>query len=176
MNIMLDLETLGTEVGSVILSIGAVAFSTIEGVLSDKAFYKVIDLQKSMDLGFTMSASTIKWWLAQDDKAREAVSVKGSHPIEVLADFNDWVKDSRGIEIWGNDETFDICLLKAYYNKLTSVWPFKYSSNRCFRTLKRIAPLDTPLPATVCAHNAVEDAIWQARFALNSANRLGVEL
>ena len=55
---MIDLETLGVSPGSVISSIAAVQFDINTGEIG-RQFYKNIDLQQSLDNGFTINAETL---------------------------------------------------------------------------------------------------------------------
>ena len=66
-NVMLDLETLGTSPGCIILSIGAVFFDK-NGL--GQEFYQTIDVQSSIDAGLTMSGGTFKWWMGQQGAVR----------------------------------------------------------------------------------------------------------
>ncbi len=68
-HIMVDLETLGNTPYSVVPAIGAVIFTKDEFVDS---FYQKIDVKQQLDLGLTVDASTLEWWMSQNDKAREA--------------------------------------------------------------------------------------------------------
>jgi DNA polymerase III epsilon subunit-like protein len=62
-DIMIDIETLGTEPGSIITSIAAVPFNR-NGEMG-KAFYMNIDIQSSIDAGLTINAETLKFWMEQ---------------------------------------------------------------------------------------------------------------
>ena len=72
-DVMIDIETLGTDPGSVILSIGAVEFDLKTGKTGEE-FYQWIDLESSSNKGFSVSAGTIKWWMMQNKKARQPAS------------------------------------------------------------------------------------------------------
>src|SRR4051812_3766510 len=66
-DIMIDLETLGTLPGSVILSIGAVAFDELS-VAPGAGFYKVISTISCESCGLTKDEATEKWWLDQGEE------------------------------------------------------------------------------------------------------------
>lgn len=60
LNVMLDLETMDTKPTAAITEIGAVRFDN-EKILS--RFRIKVDLQSCIDLGLTVSGSTIMWCL-----------------------------------------------------------------------------------------------------------------
>ena len=79
--IMVDLETLGTAPGSVILSIGAVRFDVEKGLLDE--FYVNIDVESSQRLGLTIDGDTVMWWLKQSDAARAKCRTPFNIPARV---------------------------------------------------------------------------------------------
>jgi hypothetical protein len=70
-HVMIDLETGGTDPGAPILAIGAVEFDPETGALGNQ-FYRAVDPVSALKHG-RMSGDTFRWWLRQDDAAREAV-------------------------------------------------------------------------------------------------------
>lgn len=168
--IMVDLETLGTAPGSVILSIGAVRFDVEEGLLDE--FYVNIDVESSQRLGLTIDGATVMWWMKQSDAARAKLSEGSGEDVGVaLGKFLAWAnKDSPVDELWGNGADFDNVLLASVGRKLSedpryagawgSVRPSLYRQNRCYRTLKNLSKI--PFTKPVVAHDALEDAKAQA--------------
>ncbi len=70
-NVMIDLETLGTRPGSVILSIGAVEFDRDLGL--GREFYVELNQASSITAGLTTDDATVDWWLDQEDAARDLI-------------------------------------------------------------------------------------------------------
>src|ERR1700722_9599333 len=68
-----DLETLDTVPGGVILSIGAVMFN-VERIIPDSAFYTILSVQSCEAYGLTVNEETVKWWEKQSDEAREVLT------------------------------------------------------------------------------------------------------
>lgn len=162
MKIMLDLETLGTKPNSVILSIGAVAFSE-NGIHEE--FYVNIDLESSIKFGFSIDSSTVYWWLKQSSEAGEVLdknklSVRGA--INKIIEFIDDVEPS---EIWANSPSFDCIMLKNYYEKTSNDVNWDFWQERDFRTFMSITNADRVKPTV--AHNALEDAKAQAQTLIN---------
>lgn len=157
---MVDLETTGTSPGCCILSIGACTFS------GSNTFYQKIDHLNSKVHGLRDSPATMAWWHKQNPSARiEAFS--GTLPlIQVLGAFYDWYKSIPGTKyIWGNGADFDLPILKAAYQAVDMKEPWAPYNGRCYRTLKNLYK-DIPMPPFEGEkHNALADAMMQARHA-----------
>lgn len=167
--VMLDLETLGTGPNSAIISIGACSFD--EGHIVS-TFHAIIDKQTCFELGCTFDQSTIDWWENQSDEAKAAsYNATETVPVkEALLAFADWMK-GKGT-IWGNGSDFDNAMLAELYNKAGMDLPWKFWNNRCYRTMKNMFP-DVKMVRHGTHHNAVDDAITQAKHLMSILNRLG---
>lgn len=159
-NVSLDIETLGRKPGCVILSIGAVVFDPDTGA-EGRWFYSTIDAVDSQNEGFTLDASTVCWWLAQGDAARKGVSDAKAPVRTVLENFAAWLPS--GAVVWGNGSDFDNAIVSAAYDKLGMEIPWSFRGNRCLRTLRGMFP-NVSVPAVGTHHNALDDAIYQARL------------
>jgi hypothetical protein len=157
---MVDLETLGTSAGCIILSIGACTFDR------QFQFYEKISVMDSDRQGFTENPDTMAWWSKQDPAAfKEATS--GHLSVEdALGEFSDWYRrlPAPNVYIWGNGADFDLPILREYYEVMKMKVPWKPFNGRCYRTLKNLYPRIT-IPANPNKHNALEDALWQAQHA-----------
>ena len=168
-DLMIDIETMGNTPGAAILSIGAVFIK--DGKLAGE-FYRRIDLDSCIKSGLKMDASTVEWWLGQDDAARKSVTdTKGQGLYDVLHAFADWVKVSTTgygeLQVWGNASTFDVVLVEEAYRKSFIPVPWKFWVHRCYRTLKNCFP-NVPKPEfTGIKHHALDDAKWQALHLIN---------
>ena len=80
-HLMLDIETMGNESFSSIISLGALEFD-IETGKTGKEFYVNVDLQSCMDLGLILNASTVMWWMQQNEQARKDLVEKTALPIQ----------------------------------------------------------------------------------------------
>ena len=170
--IMLDLETLGTEPGSIITTIGAAKFNNKEVV---DTFYVKIAVDDSQKLGFSIAPSTFLWWLDQEDAARKEITectlAKGAKTVsEALNLFNYWM--GVDVPVWGNGVLFDNALLSHYYKVTEIRKPWTYRSDRCYRTVKNMFPEITAEPFKGVKHNAVDDAISQAYHLIKILEKL----
>lgn len=161
-DIMLDLETMGTGSNAAILAIGAVHFDYVSGVMGDE-FYQRVNLDSCIQLGLTVDADTILWWLRQDDGARLEIC-RPAGPIKtVLEVFKSWMGDGK--IIWGNGANFDNVILANAYESAGINRPWSPFSDRCYRTIKNLHP-HIRIVKDGIAHNALDDAVNQARHLM----------
>lgn len=168
-NIMLDLETLSSEPNAAIISIGACYFGSggVGGI-----FYRQVDPETDKD--GHISSATVKWWMSQPPAARQAFEAQGSTSLmEALGDFTAFVKHSENPSIWGNGSDFDNVVIRSAYARAGLKAPWKFSSHRCYRTLKNMRP-DIPFERNGVAHNALDDAVSQAKHAIALMRALGL--
>ncbi len=172
-DISLDLETLGTAPGSVITQIGVCAFGP-EGLGASANFY--IDPQSCLDLGMTVSWSTIRWWLGQSKEAREAMEGINRYNMPLRAalhGLNVWIAENTVADfcIWGHGSCFDVVLLEDAYRRAYVEVPWVYRRVRDLRTLLALAP-DVALASPRTEHVAMDDAIAQAQWIIAAQNTI----
>jgi hypothetical protein len=179
---MVDLETLGTRPGSVILSIGAVFFDPASGLLGD-SFHQVIDVASCCVAGLKGDHSTIKWWEKQSAEARVTyevafgtrVSANPAEPlVKTLEAFNSYLavggpaEGPKHVRLWGNGAAFDNALLREAYILANLTLAVPFFNDRCFRTLKALGSEFGVVEPEFEGerHHALADAIHQAKWAL----------
>ena len=160
---MIDLETLGTSPGCVVLSIGAVEFDDTDIL---KTFHVHIDPESSVDHGLEMDVRTVFWWFDQSDEARAALSNDKALNLEravfELRNAFQW----EGKQVWCNGAAFDFPILKAIVQKVGKQLPWAYYEEMDMRTVKNMVGKtgwkQHQVPATL-KHDALADAIGQAK-------------
>lgn len=164
-HVMLDLETMSSEPDAAIIAIGAVQFSlreefVIPEISSGLAFYRTVSLSSSMSLGGKCSGSTILWWMQQDDAARRAVCNPAAIHLSVaLSSLNQWMPaDAR---VWGDGASFDNVILRYAYKCAEMAPPWRWSHDRCYRTMKNLHKHILPIEPQI-KHHAYYDAAVQA--------------
>lgn len=163
-SVMVDLETLGVDNDAAIVSIGAFKFDMTKeqdpkDITHDQKFYVKIDWDSALDLGFTFTPSTIKFWLQQSDEARQELLTGRVQYYNALQDLREFIP--TGANIFGNGATFDNVLLRNAFKKVGVPYPVSYRQDLCYRTLKTLFPdVKKPHEPTV-KHNALDDAISQ---------------
>jgi hypothetical protein len=168
---MLDLETLGTRPGDVILSIGAVLFAPEKGITSE--LYMTINQQSSRDAGLRAQKSTIEWWQKQSPEAQTA-AFKGELSLEsALKQFAMWLP--KETLVYGNGANFDNAMLAAAYRamKMDTPWPFWY--DRCYRTISAMH-MKSRVERVGTYHNALDDAKTQTLRLLHMVKESGLVL
>jgi exodeoxyribonuclease VIII len=166
-NVMLDLETMGTDPNAAIIAVGAVEFDIEAGHLGE-TFYSVVDLSSSVSCGGQIDPSTVIWWLKQSDEARAAICRKGKDIEVVLHEFSQWISKRAprdDVLVWGNGADFDNVILGCAYHRNGILIPWKYSNNRCYRTAK-VTHRGVPMEFYGTPHNALDDARNQAYHLL----------
>lgn len=174
LHLMIDIETVSSQTDAAVASIGAVAFEphgqdSEAGLRSrpEHLFYVPIDLEDNEALGRHFSGDTIKWWLRQEEAARAALvdpdAVTLKEAAQRLRTFVEGLTP-RPTRVWAKGPDFDCVILKHVFNQVGESWPFQYSEARCVRTIAELAfPAgDAPRMNTGTAHNALDDAIFQA--------------
>ncbi len=164
MDIMLDIETMGTGQDAAIIAIGAVAFKSY-GVV-DK-FYTQVNLQSSIDAGCSVDGSTVMWWLKQSNEARAAFADNDSAPTihDALKHFSYWYGKVNGEKVWGNGAMFDNAIMSNAYKKCEITVPWKFWNDMCYRTVKNMHKNIT-IMRTGTYHNALDDAESQANHLI----------
>lgn len=164
MNVMIDIETMGTGSNAAILSIGAAKFDPLQDRTVTDSFYARIDLSSSLAAGLTITASTVEWWL-HDDRAAARKALAASEAVDLFSamqGFADWF-GPKSLPTWGNGATFDNVIVRNAMERIGVTCPWNFWDDRCFRTMKNIHPLIEPVerPEGV-AHHALHDAIYQS--------------
>lgn len=173
LDVMLDIETLGTTPGSVILSIGAVEF---DATGLGRSMYVVISQGSCRTYKLAEDAETVSWWASQTDSARRVLDESRRHDaaslpvaLGMLAGF------VAGAErLWSKGVLFDFGLLEAAYRACSVRIPWDYRQPRCFRTwLKSVPAAKEPQVQRDdgSEHNALGDAMHQARVAVALLHR-----
>lgn len=123
-----------------------------------------MDLQSCMNIGLIVNASTVMWWLKQNEQARQDLTEGTSLSInEALLKFSDFC--NKEYQIWSNSARFDCGILQNAYNKLNIPIPWDFRKERCVRTLVSFKPeIKKNYPAQSTAHNALSDCYYQVGY------------
>lgn len=189
-HIQLDLETLGLERGSMVVSVGAAVFDIdhpeVEPGGDLGQFHMHLLLEEQQKAGLTIDPGTVMWWMQQDDAARLDL-VDGYHsntvPVHIaLSMLSEWMEQVSGeelepekpltVKVWCNGANFDAPMLREVYRRFGINCPWAWYNERCHRSVcKAYRDLlwltadgtgDEPqFEGTY--HNALEDAKHQAR-------------
>ncbi len=160
-HLMVDLE----HAGDAILSIGAVLFNSER--MTDVLDIRV-DLQSSIDAGFTVNGATFYWWLEQSKRAREEQTRDGDMRLPLAAALQ---KLRQFIPpdtlLWGNGAASDNAILSRACELVNVPRLVTYQNDRCYRTVRAQYPEIAASPDhEFVAHTALGDARYQTQHLL----------
>lgn len=167
-DLMIDIETYGTSLDSAVRSIGACFFNIESADIGDK-FYANIDHDSCLALNLYVDPQTKAWWSNQSKEAQAALTTDVRPIREVIENFRRWIvtntSDKRELRVWSNGVTFDLPILAFVQAQLRLKPAWNYWMERDTRTLKWLASAtaDVDIPFIGTSHNALDDAVHQAR-------------
>lgn len=165
-DLMIDIETLGTRPGSVILSVAALEFDAETGEFG-KDFYAEIGAESCVKYGMGVDVSTVKWWMAQSPEARTAAFRGTTDVREALSSltvfYHSVIPKPR---VWAKPPSFDIVHLERAYEMVGLDHPWHYKTPRCVRTIVDLAGIEPSKYGT--DHNALDDCQAQAWDVIKS--------
>lgn len=152
MDLMIDIEGLGTGPDTTILTIAAQAFDPVGTGYYDQYYYCRVDLESQENR--SIQQSTIDWWATQPAAAREeAFGETDRIPLDqALINLGRLAWHAK--RIWANGPTYDMNILEHAYKSYGQNIPWQFYNVRDARTVYSLYP-DLPKPPT--SHHALED-------------------
>jgi len=183
--VMIDLETLGTKPGCVVLEVGAVCFEFGSSERSEfQRSFGIVDQMQTY--GLKSDPETVKWWSHPERAPLLLAMEEEPHALtfrDGLAELGFWIAGQGGVApgIWANSPSFDCSILKEGYERVKLPLPWKYHQERDQRTwlvAAGFARASEVLPAPGGAHRALVDANYQVQVVREvwkrmAANRKG---
>jgi hypothetical protein len=172
---MLDIETLGLEVGSVVLQVAMRQFLSEDEDgkyvvdYGDAPYLYKVDVDLQIAEGATTNIDTIRWWLQTDaQKLQKMLDRRGAvDPLLCASVFNHHI-DWQNAVVWARDPDFDcthmIHFCATYLKEEPKLWHF--AAQRSHRTLLDLAGVKH-VPAQN-AHDALEDVDAQIESAIRA--------
>lgn len=201
MELMMDLETLGTSMGAPVLTIGACLFDPYScdsgEALMKRSMLVRIDVSDAIKYANHVDGSTLRWWFEQKDEAIKALvgddAVSAQEAIQKLARFcnergafvdNEFFDGLSALpkasRFWAKDPDFDMRLMQHYYDhpQLEGQMPWRFWECRSVRTVQDLAwPNGDDRPhfdVPGVAHDARWDAVTQALMVQAAMYRLNL--
>lgn len=161
LEVMIDLETMGTRPDAAPVAIGAVKFDPLgePGSMACAPFYRSIDLDSCLEVGLTVGGDTVRWWLGQSAEARAALKFDTRLDF-ALQIFRHWF-GFEPLPVWGNGAAFDCVILRTAFERCRVAAPWGFRDERCYRTIAAEHP-EVARPSPAVAHHAAHDAAAQA--------------
>lgn len=168
-DIMIDLETLGQNPDTCVISLGACVFDLDTGEIGP-TFYMALDVEEQMERGRSITADTLKWWMSQSGAAKKVFHEQAKSSEEVLKTFKMWV-EAQGtiskIRPWGNGSSFDISIMEDILRMYKVKCPWLFYNVMDMRTFRRFVANNAKVEKTGTNHNALDDAKSQAQFCID---------
>jgi DNA polymerase III alpha subunit (gram-positive type) len=192
LDIMTDIETLGTNSDSTIIQISAVAFDIKTGEHIAK-FNQIADISKN-ETPIKVTGATIQWWL-KTNKELFAELVNGGEfsSEQVLRNFHTWItelmplnelnnRNYNTLYLWGNGILFDNKMIQHQLESIGLTYPIFFRNDRDVRTLVELASMKLGITEkelkerfkddSLVAHNAYDDVVYQINLAVSCFNEL----
>jgi len=177
-DIMVDIETLGTKPGCIVLTIGAALFVPQTGEVKS-TFYEKISFKDSVLRGLVVEPDTYTytWWQKQDEEARKEAFSGEKNLADVALAFEQWVRSHKGVrDFWCQGTDFDYPIWEAAFKRASIAnFPVKFYQKRDTRTVYSVAGLD---PAMIkregTYHNALDDVLYQVRCVHEAYRLIGL--
>lgn len=182
-HLMVDIETLGTQSGSVICSIAAVEFDIVSGA-TGLCFNEKITLASALGVGLKIDADTLEWWMCQSNEARNKLfgikNIPLAHSVfEAFTKFNSFLKELgvEDLKVWGNSARFDLGILEAAYNVIRMQIPWVHWNERDLRTLVSFSPeIKKNMLFEGVKHDALADCFHQIKYCSATYRKIkGIE-
>ena len=169
MDIMIDIETVGTGPDACILTIAAQTFDpNALGYLPQDYYARVdIDSQPNREV----DNATVEWWATQPQEAQdEAFGEEGR--ISLKQALEELSKLCFHCNLtWANGTTFDMVILENAYKQEQLPLPWRFWNVRDARTVYSLYP---DLPKPKASHHALEDCKRQIDLLQQTLQHLGV--
>jgi len=174
---MVDLETLGVEPDSAILTLGAIKFDPFSNSEPHSPLYLKANLEEQTEVfGRTIDDNTLAWWSKQPQDIQDEAFGETADRVSVefmLQQLNKWCVALD--YIWCQGPTFDFVILQHLYKQAEKPVPWNYWQIRDSRTLFAMMPQDPRKAIQEQLHNALADCYYQAKCVQQSYNHFGVQ-
>lgn len=176
-DIMIDIETLGTSSNAVIATIGAMKFNRrdrLKPFEEMNSFYRRINTESCSSLGMEISEETVKWWETQDEKSRDEIYNPSNRVSiqEALQELSNFIGNYPFTFIWAQGPHFDCTILENAYRKCNIPLPWKFWNVRDCRTILDISSVRLKDVQGEYPHHSLYDCYKQIIAVKTGLNRL----
>lgn len=176
MKLMLDFETLATTPDTVVLTLGAALFDREK---IHQAEQWAFDVEGQLRVGRRVEFSTLQWWMKQEKAAQTDAFFNGER-LKIFDFFDKFIafvlSGGEVDEAWSNGADFDLAIIRSLHMQTEArgyqkPLPWKFWSQRCYRTIKASSGCDKLVLFDGVKHNAKADAIHQAQCLIALWNK-----
>lgn len=194
-DLMVDIETMGTKPSAPIVSIGACLFDPLRvdtfEYLYERSMVVLVDLEDAIKHSSGIEAGTVKWWLSQSDAAikrlisgellnlKDALTRTWQFAIDRSKNTPEVVRALPvPKKIWAKSPDFDCKIIEHGCRSTGVMYPFHFAYQRCVRTVTDLAfpngEDERPVFKTGVHHDARDDAVNQALMVQACYAQLGM--
>lgn len=186
--LMIDIETLDSSPTAVAWQVAMFPWDpTDPNTLPEYPYFQFLPIQPQLDIGQTVGAETLLWWMTQmqdNSSAYRDILNCGGNDMEELDSllrslarkFNEVTNDGKlPHEIWTRGN-FDLPILEGLFRKRGIPVPWEFRATRDLRTLESISGVsykDVPQQPGFVKHRADQDARFQIRHHTACVKALG---
>jgi hypothetical protein len=187
LDLMVDLETLGTNGSPVIIQFSGVIFDRITGKTFQE-FNEFITPTSGIAAGLSIDGETIAWWLTQEKKVVHDVFLNaitnGKELAKVLMTFSKFINDVKkthnvdSVHLWGNGILSDNLWIQSNFEAVGLANPFQYNEHKDVRTLVQIGKdilnkdYKDIMKFSGDPHNALDDCFHQIKYCVKIQKEL----
>ena len=170
MDLMIDIETLGTKYNSVVTQIGAIYFDRNNGII-DNGICLNISIDDCLKNGLVVDSGALKFWW-------ENIPSWLNNPVPIgkaVHELNNYCK--KATAVWSHS-TFDIPILANMCSIIgQKKLPFPYKICRDIRTLQDLSRIKVNKKEQKIekTHNALEDCKYQVEYCIKYFNIISKE-
>lgn len=140
---MIDVESLGTDPGSLIVSFAIVPFNLQTMFTYQPAFLANISMESSYRKGMKTKADKLRTWIMNKDgrsEQRKELFVNDRDVTDVMVDAAAYISMfGADVYVWSKD-MLDLILMKDYFRACRIKTPWRYYRERCVRTVADFDP------------------------------------
>lgn len=178
-DIVIDLETLGSEISSTVTQVSAQTFhiDKIDELDKYQSFNEVLDLS-TIEGKLQINLNTLQFWTKMSNVStfRDLIHSHSDNDEQTLwTKFSDWLVElskTYTLRVWGNGILFDIGKVTYNLKRFNLPYPVKFWDERDVRTITELAaiklncysPEFQKLTPNTHHHDALADVIWEAQY------------
>jgi len=157
-DIMLDLETMGTDCDAAIVQIGAVAFDFNTGRTMPGVYLADVSMYSCVAEGASITQDTVAWWAKQGGFTHASPPVLVRQALQGLQSYV-WAYQPK--RIWCQGPHFDIAILQWYAKRIDIELPWAFWDVCDCRTLMTLASNKGWVRNKKATHRADQDCLLQ---------------
>jgi len=184
-DLMIDVETLGTKPNSAILSFAFVQMDFKNNKLGHFLEVAPININSCQRVGMKVDGASIDWWFSQTKENQLSLKrAKDGHQVlikEAAQAAGEWIVTRFGdkpVRVWGDSARFDVGLMANMFASCGFKMPWDFKNEMCYSTLKTMHPATpTEFRTGRADSEPLGTAAWQAThlLKLNKKHELALD-